>query len=156
MKGLSTLLLGLLLILTTVSLAQTGQIQLDVKKKTLSNGMRILVLENHAAPTFSANIRFNTGSVDEHPGITGSSHLLEHMLFKGTKIIGTSNYNAEVPIMAKIDSLAHLLRTEQVKLLNPLNPQESGRLKEIKQEMADLQAIQKKWDPDSIFELIRV
>ncbi len=145
MKGLSTLLLGLLLILTTVSLAQTGQIQLDVKKKTLSNGMRILVLENHAAPTFSANIRFNTGSVDEHPGITGSSHLLEHMLFKGTKIIGTSNYNAEVPIMAKIDSLAHLLRIEQVKLLNPLNPQDSGRLKEIKQEMADLQAIQKKY-----------
>ncbi|MCX6828695.1 MAG: pitrilysin family protein [candidate division Zixibacteria bacterium] len=145
MKGLSILLLGFLLILTTVSLAQTGQIQLDVKKKTLSNGMRILVLENHAAPTFSAIIRFNTGSVDEHPGITGSSHLLEHMLFKGTKIIGTTNYEAEVPIMAKIDSLAHLLRAEQVKLLSPLNPQDSGRLKELKQEMANLQATEKKY-----------
>jgi predicted Zn-dependent peptidase len=145
MKVLSTLLLGFLLILTAVSLAQTGQIQLDVKKKTLSNGMKILVLENHAAPTFSAIIRFNTGSIDEHPGITGSSHLLEHMLFKGTKIIGTTNYEAEVPIMAKIDSLAHLLRAEQVKLLSPLNPQDSSRLKELKQEMADLQATQKKY-----------
>src|SRR5512136_850559 len=90
-------------------------------------------------------VRFRVGSADEHPGITGSSHLLEHMLFKGTKIIGTTNYEAEVPIIAKIDSLAHLLRNEQVKLMSPLNPQDSGRLKELKQEMAELQATEKKY-----------
>ncbi len=124
---------------------ETGEIKLDVKKRVLSNGMRILVLENHSAPVFSSIIRFSTGSVDEHPGITGSSHLLEHMLFKGTHIVGTSNYEAEVPIMAKIDSVAHLAYAEQVRLQSPLNPQDSTRLKALRHEIAELQSEQKQY-----------
>ncbi len=134
-----------LLLLIPSVYAQTGQIQLGVKEHTLTNGMRILVLENHSAPVFTAIIRFNTGSLDEHPGITGSSHLLEHMLFKGTKIFGTSNYQAEVPLMTKIDSLAHLMYAEQVKLMSPLNPSDSARLKQLKQQIADLQSEEKKY-----------
>lgn len=133
------------MLVATILHAQSADVQLDVKKHTLVNGMRILVLENHSAPVFSSIIRFNTGSVDEHPGITGVSHLLEHMLFKGTKIVGTSNYDAEVPIMAKIDSLAHLAYAEQVKLQSPLNPPDSSQLKKLRQQMADLQAEQKKY-----------
>ncbi|MCM2271615.1 MAG: insulinase family protein [candidate division Zixibacteria bacterium] len=125
--------------------AQTGEFQLDVKKQVLANGMRILVLENHSAPVFSTIIRFNTGSVDEQPGITGTSHLLEHMLFKGTKILGTSNYEAEVPLMRSIDSLAALHRAEQIKLSNPLNPRDSTRLNELKKQIADVQARQKQY-----------
>ena len=134
-----------IMLLSGFALAQSSDVQLDVKKHTLANGMRVLVLENHAAPVFSSIIRFNTGSVDEHPGITGSSHLLEHMLFKGTKIVGTSNYEAEVPIMAKIDSLAHLAYAEQVKLQSPLNPPDSTQLKKLRQQMADLQSEEKKY-----------
>jgi predicted Zn-dependent peptidase len=132
-------------LLTTLTWAQSADVQLDVKKHTLANGLRILVLENHSAPVFSSIIRFNTGSVDEYPGITGSSHLLEHMLFKGTKIVGTSNYEAEVPIMARIDSLAHLAYAEQVKLQSPLNAFDSTRLKQLRQQMADAQAEQKRY-----------
>ena len=139
------MLLSVFMLLATIVQAETPEVKLDVKKKVLSNGMRVLVVENHSAPVFSAIIRFNTGSVDEHPGITGSSHLLEHMLFKGTKTIGTSNYEAEVPIMAKIDSLAHLAHAEQVKLQSPLNPQDSTQLKKLRQQMADLQAEEKKY-----------
>ncbi len=139
------LIAGLLVVMASLGLAQTGDVKLDVKKKTLANGMRILVLENHSAPVFSSIIRFNTGSVDEHPGITGSSHLLEHMLFKGTKIIGTSNYQAEVPLMAKIDSLAHLMFAEQARLQSPLNPQDSTRYKQLRQQIADVQAEEKKY-----------
>lgn len=128
-----------------LSFAQGSDIQLDVKKKVLSNGMRVLVLENHSAPVFSTIIRFNTGSVDERPGLTGVSHLLEHMLFKGTKVIGTSNYEAEVPIMREIDSLAHLAYAEQVRLSSPLNPQDSTKLKSLREQMATLQAEQKKY-----------
>jgi predicted Zn-dependent peptidase len=145
MKGRLLLAVFLVALLVSSTLAQTGEIKLDVKKHTLANGMRILVLENHSAPVFSTIIRFNTGAVDEHPGITGSSHLLEHMLFKGTRIIGTSNYEAEVPIMKTIDSLAHLCRDEQVKLQSPLNPQDSTRLKQIRQQMADFQSQEKQY-----------
>ena len=140
-----SLMIGAFMFLATSAWAQSADMQLDVKKHTLDNGLRVLVLENHSAPVFSSIIRFNTGSVDEYPGITGSSHLLEHMLFKGTKIVGTSNYEAEVPIMAKIDSLAHLAYAEQVKLLSPLNPSDSTRLKQLRQQMADLQAQQKQY-----------
>ncbi|MEW6051042.1 MAG: pitrilysin family protein [Candidatus Zixiibacteriota bacterium] len=139
------LLPTVMLAAASLAFAQTGDIQLDVKKKVLSNGMRILVLENHAAPVFSTIIRFNTGSVDERPGITGTSHLLEHMLFKGTKIIGTSNYEAEAPIMKKIDSLAHLMYAEQARLASPLNPQDSAKLKALKDQIAALQAEQKQY-----------
>jgi len=144
-KSLPFLLLTILLIFALTVLGQTGEIKMDVKKHTLSNGMRILALENHSAPVFSSIIQFNTGAVDERPGITGISHLLEHMLFKGTKTIGTDNYQAEIPIMAKIDSLAHLLRSEQVKLQNPFNPQDSTLMKSLRQQIADAQAEQKKY-----------
>lgn len=51
-----------------------GDIQLDVKRKVLKNGMRILVLENHTSPVVSTFMRYNVGSVDEKPGITGTAH----------------------------------------------------------------------------------
>ncbi len=137
--------IAIVTLLVSLAQAQTPDVRLDVKKHTLANGMRILVLENHSAPVFSTIIRFNTGSVDEHPGITGSSHLLEHMLFKGTKIVGTSNYEAEVPIMAKIDTLAHRLYAEQAKIQSPLNPQDSTKIKQLRQQMADLQSEEKKY-----------
>ncbi|SYZ74205.1 conserved exported hypothetical protein [Candidatus Zixiibacteriota bacterium] len=135
----------LLLLLSSLAIAQTGQIQLDVKRQTLPNGLRILVLENHSSPVFSAIIRFNTGSLDERPGLTGVSHLLEHMLFKGTKIFGTSNYKAEVPIMNQIDSLAHLIFAEQVKLNSPLYPNDSTRYKELRGRLDSLQMAEKKY-----------
>lgn len=127
------------------SFSQPGEIQIDVKEHTLSNGMAVLVLENHSAPVVSTNIRFNTGSVDERPGITGISHLLEHMLFKGTKIMGTTNYKAEISLMEQIDSIAQLMLREQARLQNPLNPQDSSRYKELRQQIADVQAEQKQY-----------
>ncbi len=118
------------------------EINLDVKEKTLSNGMKILVVENHLAPVMSTYLRFRVGAVDEHAGITGCSHLLEHMLFKGTKIIGTTNFEAEIPIMKKIDSLAALLRDENGKLRNPLAGGSDERVTALREEMAALQAEQ--------------
>ena len=140
MKHLLALILGLLM-LTQLAAAQDN-INLDVKQKQLSNGMTILVVENHIAPVFSSYIRFKVGACDEHIGITGTSHLLEHMLFKGTKIIGTSDYQAEVPLMNKIDSLAALLRTETIKLQNPLKGGSEERAKALREEIAAVQAEQ--------------
>ncbi|HEU4437459.1 MAG TPA: pitrilysin family protein [candidate division Zixibacteria bacterium] len=122
-----------------------SKVTLDVKEKTLKNGLKILVVENHTAPVVSCMMRFKVGSVDERPGITGTAHLLEHMLFKGTKQIGTTNYEAEVPIMKKIDSLAVLLRAEQNKLQNVLWGGDSVKIKSLREEIAKLQDEQKKY-----------
>lgn len=51
----------------------------------LSNGLRVVVIEDHRAPVVLTSIWYRVGSSDEHGGITGISHYLEHMLFRGTK-----------------------------------------------------------------------
>jgi len=111
---------GLVILVLLISPATaSNDIQIDVKEFTLANGMQFLVLERHEAPVFSTVLRYKVGSVDERPGITGMAHLCEHMMFKGTKLFGTSNYEAEVPYLNKIDSLAELLTIEQAKVKNP-------------------------------------
>lgn len=138
-----TLLITLsLLALMFSSVASASEINIDVKETTLSNGMKILVLENHDAPVFSAMIRARVGSVDEKAGQTGLSHFLEHMLFKGTKIFGTSNYEAEMPLMAKIDSLGDLLHAEWAKIHDPLLPLDSTLYKKYRKEIEEIQTEQ--------------
>lgn len=53
-------------------------------KTTLSNGLRVILLENHAAPVVSMNLWANVGSVHETDSEAGICHLIEHMIFKGT------------------------------------------------------------------------
>lgn len=55
-----------------------------VEEFTLSNGLKILVKEDHRAPVAVVMVWYNIGSADEPGGITGVSHVLEHMMFKGT------------------------------------------------------------------------
>ena len=57
----------------------------QVKKHTLSNGMTFIVLERHDAPVASYHLYVAAGSANESYGITGISHLLEHMAFNGTE-----------------------------------------------------------------------
>jgi zinc protease len=56
-----------------------------VKKVVLSNGLTVLVLENHKAPVANFNVIYRVGSRNEQMGKTGLSHLLEHLMFRGTK-----------------------------------------------------------------------
>lgn len=140
--GKIALRLILALALCVPALPAADEINIDVKEKDLSNGMKILVVENHIAPVVSTIIRFRVGAVDEHTGISGISHFLEHMMFKGTKLFGTSNYEAEVPLMEKIDSLAALLEQEKARLQNPLAGGSESRAAELRQQIADLQAEQ--------------
>ena len=77
----------------------------QVKEFKLSNGMTFLVLERHDAPVVSYHLYVAAGSANESYGITGISHLLEHMAFKGTKIIGTKDYEKEILILDQMDAL---------------------------------------------------
>ncbi len=56
-----------------------------VKSYMLSNGMKVLVIENHRAPVVVSQVWYKVGASYEHDGITGVSHVLEHMMFKGTE-----------------------------------------------------------------------
>ena len=56
-----------------------------IKSYVLSNGMKVLVIENHRAPILVSQVWYKVGASYEHDGITGVSHVLEHMMFKGTK-----------------------------------------------------------------------
>ncbi len=81
--GVSTLLLGWVLFNSDEQLVETSDEA--VQSFTLSNGLKILVIENHRAPVVVSQIWYKVGASYEHDGITGVSHVLEHMMFKGTE-----------------------------------------------------------------------
>ena len=86
-----------------------------VHEYTLKNGLKLLMVERHTSPTVAAWIRFRVGSVDERSDERGLAHMLEHMLFKGTKTLGTTDYAAEKPLLDKIEATAQRLMAEQAK-----------------------------------------
>jgi len=72
---------------------------------TLDNGMKFIVLERHESPTVSFITYADVGGVNEPIGQTGVAHFLEHLAFKGTDRIGTRDYSAEKPLLARLDEL---------------------------------------------------
>jgi len=62
------------------------------KEFKLKNGLRVLLAEDHTAPTFSICVTYNVGSRDEKPGRTGFAHLFEHMLFQGSENVGKGEH----------------------------------------------------------------
>ncbi len=86
--------------------------QLPVVKHILSNGMTFLFLRRPGAPTVSFVTHFRAGGVDEWTGISGTAHLFEHMLFKGTRSVGTKNYAAEVALFPRVDAVADSFTAE--------------------------------------------
>ena len=58
----------------------------------LTNGLRVLISEDHYAPVFSIAVSYNVGSRDERKGRTGFAHLFEHMMFKGSENVGTGEH----------------------------------------------------------------
>ena len=68
------------------AVAQTHEYQ-------LGNGLRVIVKEDHRAPTVVAMVWYKAGSIDEFNGTTGVAHVLEHMMFKGTKAVPSGEYS---------------------------------------------------------------
>ena len=70
-----------------------------VVEHKLANGLTVLMVERHQTPVVSLNMTFGVGGVNEQAGQTGLAHLYEHMAFKGTRTVGTKNYEKERPIL---------------------------------------------------------
>ena len=66
---------------------------LNVQEITLKNGMRVIVKEDHRSPVVVSMVWYKAGSLDEVNGKTGVAHLLEHMMFKGTKTTKPGEYS---------------------------------------------------------------
>lgn len=84
---------------------------------TLENGLKVYLAQNHDAPRIQTFIPVRTGSNNDPEDNTGLAHYLEHMLFKGTSNLGTSNWEAEKVLIAKISDLyeAHKKETDPAK-----------------------------------------
>lgn len=63
---------------------------------TLANGLKLIVKEDHRAPTAVQMVWYKAGSIDEHNGTTGLAHALEHMMFKGTKNMAPGEFSAKI------------------------------------------------------------
>jgi predicted Zn-dependent peptidase len=96
-----------------ITTAPTYAQDIEAQENWLDNGMQILMVERHEAPTITGAIIARVGSANEVTGITGISHLFEHMMFKGSEVIGTKDIERDLEIMAELDSLRALMRAEE-------------------------------------------
>ena len=85
---------------------------IPVQEHTLSNGMRVLLVERHDEPTIAAGWVARVGSANEHPGMTGIAHLFEHMMFKGTLTIGTRDARRDAELNVAQDQVQVQIRQE--------------------------------------------
>ena len=102
MKSLSAVIFSLFLFIVS---AAAGEFKLPVYYSTLSNGLRIIVVPDTNVAVVSCRLYYFVGSMYESAGFTGLSHMYEHMMFKGTKRLGTRNYAREAPFIRAIDTL---------------------------------------------------
>lgn len=86
----------LLLAFTLALLPPALQAAADTHEFRLANGLRLIVKEDHRAPTVANMVWYRAGSVDELNGTTGVAHVLEHMMFKGTKKLKPGEFSKKV------------------------------------------------------------
>ncbi len=89
-----------------------------VEEFSLDNGLRFLVVEQHDAPIFAYATCVDAGGVCEVPGITGLAHMFEHMAFKGTQTVGTTDYGAESQALDRVDAAWDAVLDERLKGLD--------------------------------------
>jgi len=109
-----SLILFFLSFLASAHAGETGEILSKlvdgVERFTLSNGMKVLFYKREHAPVFSGQLWVKVGGVNEVPGATGASHMLEHMAFKGSTTVGTKNYPKEKKLMEEFDEVRAWLK----------------------------------------------
>ena len=67
-------------------------IRLEFEEFKLENGLRVILAEDHSAPTYSISVTYDVGSRNERPGRTGFAHLFEHMMFQGSEKVGKGEH----------------------------------------------------------------
>jgi hypothetical protein len=88
-----------------------------VQEFVLDNGTTLMMVPRKGDPNIAAGWIAKVGSVNERPGITGLSHLFEHMMFKGTHAIGTSNIKDDLKLIDQMDALKAEIHKEEQALI---------------------------------------
>ncbi|TAN71943.1 MAG: insulinase family protein [Gallionella sp.] len=70
--------------------------QAEVFERTLANGLKVIVKEDHRAPVIVQQIWYKAGSMDERTGVTGIAHVLEHLMFKGTNTVPAGEFSKRI------------------------------------------------------------
>jgi predicted Zn-dependent peptidase len=129
------LALILILILAAVAAAQdVASFEKRITVKKLPNGLTLLICERPEAPVFSFFTLVDAGSAQDPMSKTGLAHMFEHMAFKGTDKIGTTNYPAEKAALAKVETAYAAYIAE--------------RDKEVGRNEAKLKELEKAWKDD--------
>jgi predicted Zn-dependent peptidase len=96
---------ALFLALSAIAAAQDlASFEKRITLKKLDNGLTVIICERPGAPVFSFNTHVDAGSVQDPMGQTGLAHMFEHMAFKGTDKIGTTDYPAEKIALARVET----------------------------------------------------
>ena len=74
----------------------SGPVGAEVFERTLANGLKVVVREDHRAPVLVQQIWYKAGSMDERTGKTGVAHVLEHMMFKGTHKVPAGEFSRRI------------------------------------------------------------
>jgi len=115
------------------------------EKKTtvrkLDNGLTVIIQERHEAPVFSYATVVNAGSAQEVPGITGLAHMFEHMAFKGSQHIGTTNYPEEKIALQKVEDAYKDYDTERRKPVG----RDDAKVKQLEKTWRDAMAAADKY-----------
>lgn len=107
MRKIGTKVLGLLLMIAALPALSYSQDLASFEEKvtefTLDNGLKFVVIERPVAPVVSFASYVNVGGVDNPKGNSGLAHVFEHMAFKGTHTIGTTNWEEEQKVLQELD-----------------------------------------------------
>lgn len=119
MRFIRFIFIGILSLVVTASVCRADDaarnIQLNVKTFTLQNGMLFLIVERPTTPQIACRLAIRAGSALEESGRTGIAHLLEHMMFKGTKNFGTLDAEKDRELQAQIEAAYQTVLREQNK-----------------------------------------
>ncbi|MFB6276603.1 MAG: M16 family metallopeptidase [Halothece sp.] len=110
------------------------QVKNRITEYELDNGMKFLILPEKEAPVISFVTYADVGAANEEKGETGTAHFLEHLAFKGTSKIGTTNYEKEKEVIEQLDQVYRQLQTAQ----------EKGKKQKVKQLQEKFSKLQEK------------
>jgi predicted Zn-dependent peptidase len=100
-----------------------------ITAKTLPNGLTLIICERPEAPVFSYSTFVDAGDVNDPSGESGLAHMFEHLAFKGTSEIGTTDYAAEKVALAKVEAANDAYEAEYLKFVG----RDENKLKQLKQ-----------------------
>jgi predicted Zn-dependent peptidase len=107
-----------------------------ITTKVLPNGLTILICERPDAPVFSYSTFIDAGDVNDPSGESGLAHMFEHLAFKGTSQIGTTDYAAEKVALAKVEAANAAYEAEYLKPVGR-DPEKLAALKQAFKQATD-------------------